>query len=53
MRIGISIPTVKIEIPISFDNFNQKWRRKSKLISIGNPIKIPTKLISVETLAQL
>jgi hypothetical protein len=50
--IGISISTVEIEIeiPITFDNFDHKFRQKSKLSSIGIPIEIPTKLISVETL---
>jgi hypothetical protein len=38
---GILIPTIEIEIPITFDNFDQ---------SIRIPIEIPTKLISVETL---
>jgi hypothetical protein len=41
---------VEIEIPITVDNFNQKFRRKSKLISIGIPIEIPAKLIPAETL---
>jgi hypothetical protein len=47
---GISIPTVgiKIKTPITFDNFDQKFRWKSKLISIGIPIEIPTKLILVD-----
>jgi hypothetical protein len=27
---GISIPTVEIEIPITFDNLDKKIRRKSK-----------------------
>jgi hypothetical protein len=45
--VGIGI---KIEIPITFDNIDQKFRRESKLIiSIWIPIEIPTKLISVET----
>jgi hypothetical protein len=52
--IGISIPTVQIEIEIkiliTFDKFDQKFCRKSKLISIGILIEMPTKLISVDTL---
>jgi hypothetical protein len=36
LLIGISTPTVEIEIeiPITFDNFDQKCRRKAKLISV-------------------
>jgi hypothetical protein len=33
--ISISIPTLEIEIPITFDKFDQTFRRKSELISIG------------------
>jgi hypothetical protein len=54
--ILISVPhfdinvEIEIQIPINFDNFNEKCHIKSKLISIGIPIKIQTKLISVEPL---
>jgi hypothetical protein len=34
---GISIPTVEFEIPITFDNFDPNFRRKSKLILIEIP----------------
>jgi hypothetical protein len=36
--IGISVPPFKIEIPITFDNFEKKFRRKSDEINFGgNP----------------
>jgi hypothetical protein len=40
LLIGISIPTakIKIEIPITFDNFDQKFCQKLKLISINTHI---------------
>jgi hypothetical protein len=37
------IPTVEVEIPITFDNFDQLFRRMFKLISIGIPIENGTK----------
>jgi hypothetical protein len=52
LLIEICIPKVEIKILITCDNFDQSFSRKSKLILIGIPPEMPTKLISVETLYQ-